>query len=48
MKSEKDSCNDGRDSWLVNWVFGKMDAEVVAAKSRRQAAEVLLDLDMAS
>lgn len=46
MKSVKDSCSDGRDSWLVNSVFGKMDDEVVAAKSRRQAAEVLPESDM--
>lgn len=48
MKSVKDFCKDGIDSWLVNWVFGKMDDEVLAAKSRRQAAEVLPDLEPAS
>lgn len=42
MNSVNDSCRDGRDSWLVNLVFGKIEDFVVDAKSRRQAAEVLL------
>lgn len=40
-----DSCKDGRDSWFVNLVFGKIEDVVVAAKFWRQAEVVLLDLD---
>lgn len=41
-----DSCKEGRDSWLVNWVFWKKDEVVVTTKSRRQVEEVLLDLEI--
>ena len=42
MNVVNDSCKDGRDSWFVNLVFGKIEVLVVDAKSRRQSAEVLL------
>ena len=45
MNSANDSCTDGRDSWLVNCVFGKIEEVVFDAKSRRQAAEVLVGLE---
>lgn len=45
MNSRNDSCKDGRDSWLVNFLLGKIEEVVMDAKSRRQAAEVLPDLE---
>jgi hypothetical protein len=45
VNSMNDSCKDGRDSWLVNFVFGKIEEVVVAAKLCLQAEEVLLALD---
>lgn len=46
MNSRNDSCKDGRDSWLVNLMFGKIEDLVVVAKSRRQAEEELLCLEI--
>ena len=40
-----DSCKDGRDSWFVNLVFGKIEDVVAAAKLWWQAEVVLPDLD---
>lgn len=48
MKWLKDSRKEGRDSWLVNWVFGKKDEVVVTAKLCRQLDEVLLGLETVS
>lgn len=48
MKWVNDSCKDGRDSWLVNWVFGKKDEVVVTANLCRQDDEVLLGLETVS
>lgn len=45
LNSLNDSWRDGRDSWLVKWVFGKMDDVVVAAKLWRHAEELFLDFD---
>lgn len=36
---------DGRDSWLVNWVLGKMEEVVVAAKFLRDSDSELLDAE---
>lgn len=45
MNSTNESLKEGRDSWLVKRVFGKMEAAVDCAKSRRQTEEVLPDLE---
>ena len=44
MNSLNDSCREGRDSWLVNLVFGKIEDAVVAAKLCLHSAELFLGL----
>lgn len=38
MKLEKASDKEGRDSWLVNWLFGKREEAVALMKLTLEAA----------